>query len=161
MLKLIIAFTGIILLTGCFESGIVTDSDQLDDYIEEEQDTLSEDISVFFERHQYGLDERDEMFYIVENNSDETIEMAEHFFIQKYEDNEWVPTENHDFRRDSAVRIPAGESTELLFWLSVDSIEFEKGQYRLFTRVNFPEQTEEIREQYPDYEDIYLPFEIK
>lgn len=164
MTKLIISFMFLVVLTGCAQDKLVTEVENADEYIEEEN--LSNDnISVYFERTAYSEGELDEVFFIVENESSERIEVGDMFFVQKYEDEEWHHIDNHTFdRTDSGVDIAPGESAEFVFWLSVNSIDFEEGLYRLFTRIHYVEQSEEVREQYPTHEgvreDVYLLFEL-
>ena len=106
-----------------------------------------ESVDVYFERDSYSFDELDEMFVVIENHSSSTIEFSPMYAIERHEDEEWVNQTNHDFHQmDHIISISPDESKAFSVWLSINSVEFEKGLYRLFTKI--------------DYEDVYLAFEI-
>lgn len=156
-MKLIIVFWSLVVLTACSEVKLVTNVENASE---------AEEYSVTFERDQYALNELDEVFYRIDNHSDERFEVSEMYFIEKLEEDEWTPVNNDSFKRlDPSVPIPPGESADFVFWLSVNSREFDPGQYRAVTGIHLPEQTEEMREQYETHPpvnlEVTIPFEIR
>lgn len=161
---------GMLILTGLFLSGckagtINTALSLPEDVLIEEDSLVSDRISSYFEREEYSAEERDEMFYIVENHSEETIEISEFYFVQKLEEDEWITLDNNTISQiDNVVSIAPNESAEFVFWLSLDSDDFEPGTYRLSTRMNLIEETEQTEGNDADLSesvrDIYIPFEI-
>lgn len=165
MLKLIVGVISLMFLAGCSVSTIVTDTEQLDEYIEEQKIPVDDNLSIYFERDRYALDERDEVFFVVENHTNELIEINENYLIRKYEADAWVPVDNHALTPDNKVELSPGNSTEQIVWLSFGSDDFEKGIYQLSTTIHYPEQTDIERTMDPNHpeinEEIRLLFEMK
>lgn len=156
-MKLIMLLLSLTMLTSCTEISLITNVEGMN---------VSEAYSVTFERDRYALNEWDEVFYRIDNHSDELFHVSEIYFIEIFEDDEWTPVNNDSFKRaDSSVTIPPGESAEFIFWLSVNSREFEPGHYRAVTGIHLPEQTEDMREQYETHPpvtfEVTIPFEIR
>lgn len=152
-------------LTGCKAGTINTALILSEDILIEEDSQVSDRITGYFEREEYSEEERDEMFYIVENHSEETIQISEFYFVQKLEEDEWITVDNNTINQiDNVVSIAPKESAEFVFWLSFEANDFEPGTYRLYTRMNFLENTNETDEDdsnsLESVRDIYIPFEI-
>lgn len=146
-------------LSGC-QTGRINTAVTLSEDIEMEIDSESSDkVSSYFERESYTSEEMDEMFYVVENHSDERIEVSEFYFVQKWVEDEWKSLDNNALDQiDRTVAVSPGESAEFVFWLSAGSDEFDEGTYRLSTRMTVIEETEENRDG--ETRDLYIPFEI-
>lgn len=115
--------------------------------------TSVEDVDIFLERESYSYNELDEMFYIIENNTTLTITTNEFYLIDYYSEDEWASQDIDQFWNfNKFIEILSGEATEIPFWLSVNSFDFEPGFYRFRTRVTYPEVNYT--------EDIYMYFEI-
>ncbi len=160
----LLVFAGLFLF-GCNSGKINTAGSLPDTILAEEDDQVSDRILAYFEREEYSPEERDEMFYIIENHSDEPIEVSEFYFVQKLEEEEWETLDNNTINQlDNVVRILPNESAEFVFWLSFDSIDFEPGTYRLYTRMHFLDETEQSEENssasMENVRDIYIHFEI-
>ncbi|MCC5895238.1 MAG: hypothetical protein JJU16_07220 [Alkalibacterium sp.] len=145
MVKAILLFSCLFILGGCSDSGIVTESNRLQEYIEEEDTAFHDDIAIYFEREQYAFSELDELFYVIENNSGQPIEISNHYSIEKYNEESWIDIEHHEFRSETKIKLLPDDQTEQLVWLSFDEEEIEKGIYRLTTTVHYPDKTEAAR----------------
>lgn len=153
-----------LILTGCGEKKINTSLQLLEEVSIVEENQISEQVSTYFEREAYSADQVDEMFYIVENHSDQPIEVSEFYFVQKLVDDEWITLDNNTIENiDTVVSVLPGRSTEFIFWSLSDSSVFDKGTYRLYTRVNFFDENsaeDEVLKAPKQVRDIYIPFEI-
>ncbi len=165
MLKLILVLTGLLCLTGCFQTGLVTESSQLNDFIEENEIRVDDEITLYFERERYAIDERDEVFYIVENTSGQPVEISSQYVIEKYDNGIWMDIDNRHLPSDTMTELEPDDQTEQLVWLSFDEEEIEKGIYRVKTTVHYPDKTEAARKvsasQPAVYKEISLLFEIR
>ena len=78
-MKLIMLLLSLTMLTSCTEISLITNVEGMN---------VSEAYSVTFERDQYALNELDEVFYRIDNHSDERFEVSEMYFIEKLEEDE-------------------------------------------------------------------------
>lgn len=146
-------------LSGC-RAGQINTAVNLSEDIEMDIDSeLNDEVSSYFERESYRSKEMDEMFYIVENHSNERIEVSEFYFVQKWVEDEWKTLDNNTLDQiDRTVSVSPGGSAEFVFWLSTDTDVFDKGTYRLSTRMIVPEEFGNNQEG-KTY-NLYIPFEI-
>ncbi|SFC34781.1 Protein of unknown function [Alkalibacterium subtropicum] len=146
-------------LSGCQTARINTAVTLPEDIHMGQGDDLNNQIASYFERESYSSEEIDEMFYIVDNHSEQTIEVSEFYFVQKWVDKEWKTLDNNAIDQiDRTVQISPGETAEFIFWLSTESSDIDEGTYRLSTHMAFLEEEEDKQERKPF--NIFIPFEI-
>ncbi|WP_368645923.1 immunoglobulin-like domain-containing protein [Alkalibacterium putridalgicola] len=148
-----------LLLSGCQTARINTAVTLPDDIHVEQNHEIESQIVSSFERETYSNEEMDEMFYLVENLSEQPIEVSEFYFVQKWVEDEWKSLDNNAIERiERTVQVFPGETAEFVFWLSMESGNIDEGTYRLSTRVTFLEEEEEHQEGQAF--NIIIPFEI-